>query len=158
MWPAKLAAFKLNSCPPSALFMGFSLAILIVFMAVVMLPRSFLCRSFKWWQNGLARALQFWAVLQVLPEAHQASALLVVNTDVTAEKAWQKLLEMSVDVCVYLHALPTGKLTHDNVKVTVFRQNRWGYAGQEDQEGGLEIEERFFGHITEKGVHLRHAS
>ena len=83
--------------------------------------------------------------------------MLAVNADVAAHRRWRTLLEASVDTAVRLEALPTGKLADDNVRVTVFRPNRWGRAGNADARGALELEEHWYAQISDRGVQMRHA-
>ena len=95
--------------------------------------------------------------VQVLTDDGLASALIAVNADISVHRPWRTLMEASADTVVRLEALPTGKLAEDNVRVTVSRPNRWGRAGGVNARGVLELEERLFAQVTERGVHMRHA-
>lgn len=85
---------------------------------------------------------------------------MVAHDDIPEQAKWQILLEHSVDTVLTLEALPVGQAADVQMRVHVFRPNRWGRAMSADTPGDtcIQLHEEMFASVSERSVTLRQAA
>lgn len=103
------------------------------------------------------------ATVQLVSQNLDRIALAVVaHMDAAQDAPWIGWLAAAADCVVTVDPLPTGLAGDVNVKVSLFRPNRWGCAFGLPQQRtdmlNVEVQSTCFGSVTERSVQFRHSS
>eukprot|EP00892_Ulva_mutabilis_P007737 jgi/Ulvmu1/5335/UM022_0129.1 len=108
------------------------------------------------------RIVQFTQALTTMAVCSKqpCSLLMVAHDDIPKHTKWLTLLEHSVDTVLTLEALPVGQAADVQMRVFVFRPNRWGRAMDPDTppDTCVQLHEEMFASVSERSITLRQAA
>ena len=100
------------------------------------------------------------AFMQAVCSEPACALLMVAHEDIPEHSKWMALLEHSVDTVLTLEALPVGQAADVQMRVLIFRPNRWGRAMDPDTppDTCIQLHDEMFASVSDRSVTLRQAA